>query len=83
MELLKKFVLRNQVRVGKETATPLTGAHKTVTNERFKKLFCMEGLESFLDLSKMRDKALSEVRIKDLHDDKWVCRRYGIYFNAA
>jgi len=43
----------------------------------------MEGLESFLDLSKMRDKALSEVRIKDLHDDKWVCRRYGIYFNAA
>ena len=83
MELLKEFVLRMQVRVGKETAMQLTGAAKTVGNERFKKLFVMSGFETFLDLSKYRDKNYAELRVRDLHDGTWECKRFGRYFNAA
>ena len=39
---------------------------------RFRKLFCMEGLESFLDITKYKDANYAEIRLKDLHDTTYI-----------
>jgi len=62
---------------------PLNGATKIVSNSRFKKLFCLEEFITFLDISKFRDKSLTEVSKSDVEDRKWRIKLYEEEWNCS